>query len=302
MHLHFRLHLKRVQTLAESEANQYPPGKLALRHAIALRNGVVQFGKDDGWAIASHITLSGIMALFPFLIFCTALAAFFDLGNFPDTAVHLMFDIWPDAVAGAISSEIRTVLTQPRGDILTIGAIVALFFASSGVEALRLGLNRAYGGKEKRHVLVMRAQSILFVLLSAVMVATIAILLVFLPIGWAIARKVVPWLDSYESMVGFWRVAASIFVLIVALPACHKWLPAGSRRFASILPGTLLTLVVWFIASLAFATWLEQFSDYVGTYAGLAGIVVALVFIYIMSLIFLLGAEYNAALGRLENT
>ncbi|MCB1430168.1 MAG: ribonuclease BN, partial [Nitratireductor sp.] len=60
-----------------------------MRHAIALRNGVVQFGKDDGWAIASHITLSGIMALFPFLIFCTALAAFFDLGNFPDTAVHL---------------------------------------------------------------------------------------------------------------------------------------------------------------------------------------------------------------------
>ncbi|MCB1429693.1 MAG: YihY/virulence factor BrkB family protein [Nitratireductor sp.] len=287
--------------LPDSEANQYPPGSPALRHAIALRNALLQFGRDDGWAIASHITLSGIMALFPFVIFCTSLAAYFDLGDFPDTAVHLIFDIWPDSVAGAISSEIRTVLTRPRGDILTLGALVSLFFASSGVEALRLGLNRAYAAKEQRNFLVLRAQSILFVLLSAIIVATIAILLVLLPIGWAIARKLIPWLDSYESMVGFWRVAASIIVLVLALPACHKWLPAGSRPLSGILPGALLTLIVWFIASLGFAAWLEQFANYVGTYAGLAGIVIALVFIYIMSVIFLIGAEYNAALARMRN-
>ncbi|MEZ5871248.1 MAG: YihY/virulence factor BrkB family protein [Nitratireductor sp.] len=269
-----------------------------MRHASALRNAVFHFNQDDGWAIASHITLSGIMALFPFLIFCTSLVAFFDLGDFPETAVHLMFDIWPEAAASAISGEIRSVLTQPRGDVLTLGAVVALFFASSGVEALRLGLNRAYGGKEHRNVAALRIQSIVFVLLSSLMVATIAFVLVLLPVAWAIARKMLPWLDDYESTVAFWRVAASALVLVLALIACHKWLAAGKRSFASILPGALLTLAVWFVASLGFATWLEQFANYVGTYAGLAGIMIAIVFVYIMSVIFLVGAEYNAALQQ----
>ncbi len=274
--------------------------RLLLDFAIGLSKGLFRFNRDDGWAIASHMTLSGILALFPFLIFCAALAAFFDLGEFSETVVHLAFDIWPQSVAGPLASEVSNVLTVPRGDVLTIGAALALFFASSGVEALRLGLNRAYRVPETRNVIRLRLQSILFVLVAAATIATVAVLLVILPLAWNIARRYLPWLDDYRDIVSVLRLSVSALIVIAALFASHKWLPAGRRSLVELIPGVGFTLVVWLAAAITFGAYLERFADYVGTYAGLAGIMVALVFLYIMSAIFLIGAELNNALARLK--
>jgi membrane protein len=255
------------------------------------------FNRDDGWAIASHIALSGIMALFPFLIFCTSLAAFFNLGDFPETIVHVIFEGWPPAVADPLEVQVKEVLTQPRGDVLTFGAALALYFSSNGVEALRLGLNRAYRVKQRRGIVISRLQSIFFVVISALMLATVVFLLLLLPLGMAIAGRYLPWIGDYAATIGFWRIAVSLIIIMVALVASHKWLPAGKRTFAQIMPGILVTLTVWFLASIAFSIYLRSFANYVSTYAGLAGIMVALVFFYMMSVIFLLGAEINAALA-----
>ena len=105
---------------------------------------------DDGWAIASHIALSALMALFPFLIVLTALAGFFGSAELADKAAELMLDTWPDRVADAIAVEIHNVLTVAQGGVLTIGLVLAIYFASNGVESLRVGLNRAYGVVEMR--------------------------------------------------------------------------------------------------------------------------------------------------------
>ncbi|MGI9402215.1 MAG: YihY/virulence factor BrkB family protein, partial [Rhizobiaceae bacterium] len=243
-----------------------------------------------------HIALSGIMALFPFLIFCTSLAAFFNLGGFPDMVIHLIFDNMPEAVAKPLSEQVRVVLTQPRGDVLTFGAVLAIFFSSNGVEALRLGLNRAYRLQEERNFLLMRLQSIIFVVLSAAMLATIVFLLLLLPLAVEIATLYLPWVGDYAEVIQFWRLTISFAVLLIALLASHKWLPAGHRTLGQILPGICFTLLVWFLASIAFSMYLRSFANYVSTYAGLAGIMVALIFFYMISVIFLLGAEINAAL------
>src|SRR5215217_1052760 len=70
---------------------------------------------DDGWAIASHIALSALMALFPFLIVLTALAGFFGSAELADQAAELLLQVWPKRVADAISGEIHDVLTTTRG-------------------------------------------------------------------------------------------------------------------------------------------------------------------------------------------
>src|SRR3982074_3593958 len=102
------------------------------------------FLADDGWAIASHIALSPLMELLPFLIVLTSRAGFFGSKELADQAVSLLLEVWPKQVADSLSSEIHDVLTTTRGDILTIGAVLAVHFASHGVEALRVALNRAY--------------------------------------------------------------------------------------------------------------------------------------------------------------
>ena len=129
------------------------------------------FLADDGWAIASHIALSTLMALFPFLIVLTSLAGFFGSKELADQAAELMLQVWPQQVADALSGEIHDVLTTTRGDILTIGAVLAVYFASNGVEALRVALNRAYAVVEPRRWYWLRLESIGYTLVAAVTVA-----------------------------------------------------------------------------------------------------------------------------------
>jgi membrane protein len=100
------------------------------------------FLADDGWAIASHIALSTLMALFPFLIVLTSLAGFFGSKDLADGAVGLLLQVWPQQVADALSSEIHDVLTTTRGDILTVGAVLAVFRLERR-RAVRVALNRA---------------------------------------------------------------------------------------------------------------------------------------------------------------
>ena len=87
-------------------------------------------------------------------------------------------------------------------------------------------------------------------------------------------------------------------VIVGGLFAVHFWLPAGKRRFVSIVPGIIFTLAAWLVGSTIFATYLDHFSSYVTTYAGLASIMIAVVFLYMLSAIFILGGELNAAISR----
>src|SRR6516165_8209843 len=86
------------------------------------------FLADDGWAIASHIALSTLMAMFPFLIVLTSLAGFFGSKELADEAAALLLQTWPRQVADAIAGQIHEVLTTTRTDLLTVGAVLAIYF------------------------------------------------------------------------------------------------------------------------------------------------------------------------------
>ncbi|MGA8292429.1 MAG: YhjD/YihY/BrkB family envelope integrity protein, partial [Rhodoplanes sp.] len=103
----------------------------------------IAFIRDDGWAIASHIALSLLMSLFPFLIFVAALTGFLGAQNLSDQVALILLEAWPQEVSRPISNEIERVLTTAHSGLLTIGGALALYFSSNGIESLRIGLNRA---------------------------------------------------------------------------------------------------------------------------------------------------------------
>jgi membrane protein len=103
-----------------------------------------KFANDDGWWIASHISLALLMSLFPFLIFVAALAGFLGWEDLGKAATRVVFAEWPPVVARPIAEQVSNVLKQRHGGLLTLGAVLACYFASSAIEALREGLNRAY--------------------------------------------------------------------------------------------------------------------------------------------------------------
>ena len=257
------------------------------------------FLEDDGWAIASHIALSMLTSMFPFLIFVTSLAGFFGSKELADEAAALLFDSWPQKVAAPIAAEIHNVLTQTRGGLLTIGGFLALYFSSSAIEALRIGLNRAYNTHETRAWWLLRLESVAYVIVGAVTLLLLAFLVVFAPLIWLKILDYAPALAPLWTLLTVSRFLITTLALVATLTIAHKWLPAGHRRFRDILPGIALTLLLSLGFAEGFGQYLAEFArNYVSTYAGLASVMIALVFLYSLAAIFLLGGEVNAALLR----
>ena len=276
-----------------------------MRHVLKLSwrivaNAVGHFNADDGWAMASHVALSTLLALFPFIIFGTALSSFLGAREFADTASHLIFDTWPEVIAKPIAGEAVRVMTEQHRGLLTISVLAAAFFASNGVEALRVSLNRAYRVSERRAWYWTRAQSLLFVLIAVFVFMAVSILLVLVPLFLGVVRRWLPLLTDVTSLINNWRVLIAGIVLVCGLVVVHIWLPAGKRRLVDVMPGITLTVLCWLAGASVFAAYLQGFANYVSTYAGLASIMIALVFLYIISAIFILGAELNASILALK--
>jgi membrane protein len=256
------------------------------------------FLADDGWAIASHIALSTLMAMFPFLIVLTSLAGFFGSKELADQAAVLLLQTWPTQVADALSGQIHDVLTTTRGDVLTIGAVLAVYFASNGVEALRVALNRAYAVVEPRRWYWLRLESIGYTLVAAFSSLAMAFLIVLGPLIIEAVRRYIPLVvESNEQLLDLARYGITITALVVALFILHAWLPAGRRNFQQILPGIVFTFVASLVSGVVFGQYLARFANnYVTMYAGLASVIIALVFLYFIAAIFVFGGELNAAI------
>ena len=259
-----------------------------------------RFNDNEGWAIASHIAMSALMALFPFLIFVTAMAAsLFGSHELADETARILLETWPDVIAEPIAAEIRNVMTGLSSDVLTFAVVIAIFFASSGIESLRIGLNRAYGVREERPWWLLRIESVAYVVVGAAALLALSFLVVLYPLMWASVIRYAVWFERFGQLLEFVRLGAAALVLIVALLVAHWWLPTGRRKFRDILPGALVTMVLWLGAGMVFGRYLASFAyTYVTYYAGLASVMAALVFLYLVAMIFIYGAELNAAVAR----
>jgi membrane protein len=186
--------------------------------------------------------------------------------------------------------------------VLTIGATFAIYFSSSGVESLRIGLNRAYGLDDPRPWWLMRLESIGYVLVAAVGLLALAFLVVLGPLLFRAALAYAPWLDPLAFHYNIGRFAAATILLTTSLLILHMWLPAGRRQFGAVWPGILATLVLWLACGFFFGRYLSDFSHaYVTYYAGLASAMTALVFLYFTAWIFIYGGELNAAIARVRD-
>ena len=196
---------------------------------VLIVDALGHFLTDDGWALASHVALSGILALFPFLIFATALASFLGASAFTDTAVHVIFDTWPDVIATPIAQEVRNVLNVQRSGLLTISVIAAAYFASNGIEALRVALNRAYRVIDTRSIIYCRLQSLGYVIVATVGIMAISFLLVLAPLAVRIATNWIPELFSYPGRSAFGAMSSRRLCLSSDFWSCI----CGCRRGAA---------------------------------------------------------------------
>jgi membrane protein len=266
---------------------------------VVVRDAFGHLNADDGWAMASHVALSGLMALFPFLIFVAALAGFIGQEPLATRVADLLFEVWPPDVAGPIANEVHRVVSGAGVNLLTVSAVVAAFLASSGVEAARVALNRAYRVMDRRSFLWLRAESLLFVLAGAA-ASLVAAVLLAVPPFLRRALMELPGLAPFAPFFSWARLVVPAVLIVGLLAAAHLWLPAGRPVWWRLWPGIVATLVLWLVSAIGFAIYLGNFANLGATYGALAGVVGALFFLYVASLSLIFGAELNGSLTRLR--
>ncbi len=253
---------------------------------------------DGGLANAGNIALSLLLSLFPFMILIATLVDIWGEPELLEEILVLLFDHWPAGSAGAIAEQMKIVLSQAGGQLFTLGNLVALVLATNGIESARDGLNRAYRFDESRNFVYRRFQGVLFVLVAALGLILAAIILVGTPVAWRFVISQLPWLSDLGFAVGLVQYGIAFLLLWTTLFAFHVFLPDGKHKGGEVIWGVLITIASIVIGSQAFAFYLKNFADYANLYAGLAGIMIAIVYLYYFSVVILFGAEFNAAIKR----
>src|SRR3954451_13932188 len=254
---------------------------------------------NDGFIHAGNLAYLSIVALFPFFIVAAAAAHLFGQSQAAQLTVANVLRRLPPDVARTLAEPVKEVLTARTGPLLWLGAIVGLWTAASFVETIRDILRRAYGVKFCAPFWEYRVGSILLILgavllLMTAFAATTALTIVeHVVLGWF------PFAKDFASSLGIYRFvpALTLFFTFYALffaltPARYRKL--GCRKW----PGALLITVWWLATVEVLPDVLGLLGGYSLTYGSLAGVMIALIFFFVIGVGVVTGAELNAALAE----
>ena len=250
--------------------------------------------KDEGLELSGYIAFTAFFSLFPFLIFLAALAGFLGDSETADDFNAAMFEFMPPDVAETLAPAVREVIGSRQGGLLTIGILTTLWFASNGIEALRTGLNRAYGVSEERAMWRLRMQSVAFVIAGGFIIFFLSLAVLLGPLIWRVLGPAIDDVLATELVFVSVRYLVATFLLWGALMLLHRWLPNTKQAYSRVLPGVCATTVLWLIMASLFSWYIGNLADYSAFYGSLGGVAITLFFFYLSAIIFLFGAEINA--------
>ncbi len=255
---------------------------------------------DEAVPLAGNIAFRMVFSAFPFLIFLTSLAGFFGSEAWAESAVNFLLGVAPKNLVAPLAGEIRYLLTVPRSDLLSIGALLTVWSAMAGVDSVRVGLNRAYDVKDERPLWLLYGLSVLFVVGTAFLLLALALLIVLFPVAVKLLNSFAGGIPVSLIQLDYWRFPLAIFLLLIGVLTAHRFLPAKTMTLRAIYPGVILTVIGWIIMSSGFSYWLVNFNSFSSTYASLSGIFAAMFFVYLAALLLIAGGELNRVLELLR--
>lgn len=267
-----------------------------------LKRTASEFTSDKCTDLAAALTYYAVLSLFPFLIAITSLLPLF--GGGAQTTERLL-QIASDLGAAEDALEpLQTYIESMQtvsgaGLAVVIGLLGALWAASNYVNAFSRAMNAIYEVEEGRPIWKLRP---VMLLLTVVLVVLVLLVIVALVLSGGLARSVGSLIGLGDTAVTVWNIAkwpvvALIVVLIVAL--LYWGTPNVKQpKFRWLSPGAILAIVVAVVGTVAFGFYVGNFGNYNATYGALAGVVIGLLWLWLINLALLFGAEVDAELER----
>jgi membrane protein len=260
------------------------------------------FSRDNLTDWAAALTYYAVLSLFPAII---ALISILGLVVDPATITRVITDVvsqlGPKSAVDTFKGPIDQIAGNRSGALLglIIGVAAALWTASGYVGAFMRASNAIYERDEGRPFWILRPLQILVTFVLVMMAALVVLSLIISgPVASAIGSAV----GLGDTAVTVWNIAKwpVMLVVVIVMLAILYW-PAPNAKyhgFRWVSPGAVLAVVVWIVASAAFAFYVANFGSYNKTYGTLGGVIVFLVWMWITNLAVLLGAEVNAEVER----
>ncbi|QPP07514.1 YihY/virulence factor BrkB family protein [Streptomyces bathyalis] len=294
-----------VSHLDEKRSGRRPEGPPHPRKGglgQTLKRTVSEFKEDNLSDSAAALTYFAVLSIFPALI---ALFSLVSLVMSPKKIISagtdLVSSIGPASAVNTLKGPINDLAasTEAAGVLLVVGVAAALWSASAYVGAFMRASNVIYEVEEGRPFIKLRP---LQMLVTLVLVLLQAVVLIALVVSGPLATKAGSVIGAGDSAVTAWNYAKwPVLLLVVVLMFCVLYYASPNARLSglkSVIPGAVLALAIWLVASVGFAAYVVNFGSYNKTYGALAGVIVFLVWLWITNLAILLGAEFNAERER----
>ena len=254
---------------------------------------------SDGFIHAGNLAYLALLSIFPFVIVAAAIARLFGQTEEGMNAVNALLETMPKDVAAVLERPIRDVIEARSGGLLWLGAIVGLWSTGSFIETIRDIIRRAYGVGYSRPFWEYRLGSAAMIISSVVVAMMAFALSVFLSSLQEFAVRAIPGADDLVGLLTLLQVApalvlfGSLYILFYVLTPkryrtsqCPKW------------PGAAFVAGWWVLTTALLPAALASLGGYDLTYGSLAGVIIALIFFFMIGLGLVIGAELNAALAE----
>lgn len=275
-----------------SDVSPWKLGGLSVRE-LATRVWA-EFSEDEVLDRAAALAYYFLFALFPALLFLTALLGLLPIPNLMGRLMDDVSQAMPGDAASIIQKTLQEIVAGASGGLFSIGVLGALWAGSNGMSSIMSALNAAYDVKETRSWWKTKALAIGLTLGFSVFILSALALVVFGP---KIGQTVAGWAGLGDVFTFLWNIASiPIVIALVAIGVgiVYYMAPAVEQHWRWVTPGSVVAVVLWLVASFALRFYVTNFANYNATYGSIGGVILLMLWLYLSGMAILLGAEVNA--------
>lgn len=256
---------------------------------------VVQEIQDDGCTgRAAQLAYYFLFATFPFLLFLTTLLGYVPIPDLMEKIMALLSGLLPSQVATLIQDNVRNLVTNQRGGLLSFGIVAALWTASNAVMAIIDGLNQAYDVHEGRPFWKTRGTAMLLTIGLSVFVVLSMVFLIFGPQIGAWVASQIGLGEVFKTLWNILRWPVIVVLLVLAMAIVYYFAPDVEQKWKWLTPGSAFAVLATIATSLGFSYYVNNFGSYDETYGSIGAVIVLLTWLYLSGLFILIGGEINA--------
>lgn len=274
--------------------------KFSIRRQINLLiHLIVKIKRDDVFALSSQLAYYLILSFFPFMIFLITLIGFSPLSSVE--VLNNLNAILPQSIVELTKSTIFEVVDTQHTGLLGVSILLMIWTSSSAFRAVIKGVNKAYEFKENRSFIKRSMISMIGIMSLALIILLALAMLVF---GNVIGAYIISKIPFCRIIIFLWNMFRYAFVFIVMIfifALIYMFAPAKRLRSKEVIPGAIFSTVGWIGVSFGFSFYINNFGNYSRFYGSLGAVFILMTWLFLISMIFILGVEINCVIGQVKH-